>query len=184
MNAVFMNKDTDARWVKACVKGDIRAFENLVDKYQKPVFNIVYRMCHDYEDARDITQGVFVRAYQNLKSFTPKFKFFSWIYRIAINETLNHLDKKKDTAEISEFQKSDDKNPEENYTQMELNENIQQALLKIDSKYRALILLKHFQNYSYQRISEIMDLPEKTVKSRLFSARQQLGKVLTKQGVN
>jgi RNA polymerase sigma-70 factor (ECF subfamily) len=86
--------------------------------------------------------------------------------------------------EIPETYQTKDSAPDEVLEKMELNENIQQALLKIDEKYRALIILKHFQNCSYQQIAQIIDMPEKTVKSRLYIARQQLGKVLLQKGIS
>ena len=179
-----MTRRDDTKLVRECLRGNVKAFEELVDKYQKPVFNIVYRMCHNHEDARDLTQGVFLRAYERLKSFNPDYKFFSWIYRIAINESLNYLDKTKSMNEIPTTYQTQDRSPEEVLEKMELDENIQQALLKIDEKYRALIILKHFQNCSYQQIAQIIDMPEKTVKSRLYIARQQLGKILLQKGIS
>lgn len=179
-----MIKDDDTQLVRRCLGGEVKAFESLVDKYQKPIFNIIYRMCHDYEDARDLTQSVFVRVYEKLDSFNPKYRFFSWIYRIAINESLNYLGQKKTMNELPENFHSEDANPEESVEQSEMTENIRNSLKQIDPKYRALIVLKHFQNCSYQQISRIMKLPEKTVKSRLYIARQQLGHVLTQRGIN
>lgn len=179
-----MIRDDDTQLVRQCLCGEVRAFEDLVDKYQKPIFNIIYRMCHDYEDARDLTQGVFVRVYEKLSSYNPKYKFFSWVYRIAINESLNHLNQKKTMNEIPENYHSQDNNPEESLEQLEMTENIRDSLARIEPKYRALIVLKHFQNCSYQQISKIMNLPEKTVKSRLYIARQQLGHALMQKGIN
>jgi RNA polymerase sigma-70 factor (ECF subfamily) len=178
-----MMKDDDTKLVSQCLSGEIKAFENLVDKYQKTIFNIIYRMCHNYEDARDLTQGVFVRIYEKLSSYNPQFKFFSWIYRIAVNETLNHLNQKKMMNEIPESYCAEDSDPAESLEQLDMSKKIHDSLAQIDPKYRILIVLKHFQNCSYQQISQIMKLPEKTVKSRLYSARQQLGHVLMQRGI-
>ena len=82
-----MIKNDDTELVKQSLEGDKLSVGLLVDKYQKPIFNIVYRMCHNLEDARDITQGVFIRAFQKLYTFNIEKKFFSWLCRIAINES-------------------------------------------------------------------------------------------------
>jgi RNA polymerase sigma-70 factor (ECF subfamily) len=140
-------------------------------------------MCHNTEDARDLTQSVFIKVYEKLAYFNQDLKFFSWIYRIAINDTLNFLNQKKSVEELPDSCVSEDRDPGDSYEQHELSENIQRALLEVEAKYRALILLKHFQNYTYNEIAQVMDLPEKTVKSRLFIARQQLGKILRQKGI-
>ena len=178
-----MSRSEDTILVKKCLAGNLRAFEKLIDKYQQPIFNVVYRMCHHTEDARDVTQNIFIKVYEKLSFFNTDLKFFSWIYRIAINETLNHLNQKKPMEELQTSFESKGSNPDEFYDRLELSENIQKALLEVESKYRALIILKHFQNCSYQQIAEIVDLPEKTVKSRLYLARQQLSKVLIQKGI-
>ena len=178
-----MNSSEDSILVNKCLKGDVQAFETLLDKYQQPIFNVVFRMCHHTEDARDLTQNIFVKVYEKLAYFNTELKFFSWLYRIAINETLNFLNQKKPVEELPITIESEEIHPDEIYEQLELSKNIQNALLEIEAKYRALIVLKHFQNCSYNQIAQIMDLPEKTVKSRLFIARQQLGKVLRQKGI-
>jgi len=169
-----------------------RAIRNLaaIDEIAVGIFRVIFVSEKipegqiPYEDARDLTQSVFVRVYEKLDSYNPKYRFFSWIYRIAINESLNFLGQKKTMDEIPENCHSEDSNPEECVELSEMTENIHRSLKQIDPKYRALIVLKHFQNCSYQQISQIMKLPEKTVKSRLYIARQQLGQVLTERGIS
>ena len=178
-----MNSSEDSKLVNKCLKGDLQAFETLLDKYQQPIFNVVYRMCHHTEDARDVTQTVFIKVYEKLAYFNTDLKFFSWIYRIAINETLNFINQKKPVEELPISYQSKESGPDEFFERLELSDNIHKALLKVEAKYRALIILKHFHNCSYHQIAQIMDLPEKTVKSRLFIARQQLGKVLRERGI-
>jgi len=91
---MIANNDTDL--VQECLAGNTKAFEALIDKYQKKIFNIVYRMTGNDDDAEDITQSVFIKVYEKLSSFNPKYKFFSWLYRIALNESLNLMNQKKD----------------------------------------------------------------------------------------
>lgn len=174
---------SDNDLVRQCLEGNTGAFEQLVNKYHKTLFNIVYRMMNNYDDAEDITQAAFVKAYEKLNTFKPKFKFFSWIYRIAVNESLNYLNQKKQFEQLDNDLVSKEKTPEEAYDEMELSKTIQNALMKLDLNYRAIVVLKHFQGCSYREIGYIMDLPEKTVKSRLFTARQLLKNVLLDKGL-
>lgn len=178
-----MIEHDDNELVRQCLAGNPQAFEVLVEKYQKPIFNVAYRMTHNYEDAEDITQSVFVKAYEKLRSFRPSYKFFSWIYRIAVNETLNVLQQSKRTEEINSEYSASEKTPDESYAETELQEKLQEALMGLSMEYQVLILLKHFQHFSYREIAYIMHIPEKKVKSRLFTARQLLRDILMRRGI-
>jgi RNA polymerase sigma-70 factor (ECF subfamily) len=178
-----MNNDDDAALVKNCLQGDLKAFEVLVDKYQKSVFNAALRICNDFDSAEDISQAAFIKAYNKLESFNPKYKFFSWIYRIVINEALNFLHQKKNLLELDENIISIENSPDQVYEQTEISVKIRDALMQIEPNYRILIELRHFQNCSYSEIGNILNIPEKTVKSRLYTARQVLGKVLIQIGI-
>lgn len=173
----------DNNLVRQCLSGNLKAFEALVDKYQKTIFNVAYRMTNNIEDAEDITQVVFMKAYEKMCNFNPRFKFFSWIYRIAVNETLNHLNQKKRIDELNPNMISKEKIPDEVLKQTEVTERIHVALMKIPDEYQVLIVLKHFQDFSYHEISNILDISEKKVKSRLYTARQLLGNILIKNGL-
>jgi RNA polymerase sigma-70 factor (ECF subfamily) len=126
---------------------------------------------------------VFVKAYENLERFDPQYKFFSWLYRIAVNESLNALEQKKrfegldgnDLAAETPDEKDDEAVDEER--------RIQDGLMLLSVDQRAVIVLKHMQGLSYREIGQILDLPEKTIKSRLFSARQTFKDILRKKGV-
>lgn len=175
----MVEEHDDAALVRECLAGNTKAFEALVDKYQKVIFNVAYRMINNYDDAEDITQSVFIKVYEKLNIFNPKFKFFSWLYRMAVNESLNYLNQKKRTEILNaDSIVSKEKTPEEIYTELELSEKIQDALMELDPDHRILIVLRHFQDCSYKEMSYILDIPEKTVKSRLFTARQLLKTVL------
>lgn len=176
-----MEEDDDAILVRRCLEGDEEAFERIVDKYQKAVVNLALRMITDYQDAEDVTQSVFVKLFEKLETFNPKYKFFSWLYRIAVNESLNFLDQRKHFEELSSEIISDEKTPEEAYDEIEATRDVQKALMTLKPEYRIAVVLKHFQDLSYEEISRILDIPEKTVKSRLFTARQLLGKVLLRK---
>ena len=166
------------------MKGDRRAFEALLVKYEKPVYNAAYRMLHNREDARDVTQTVFLKVYENLDQYNPAHRFFSWVYRIALNESINWL-KKSGRQEALEYETADQGDgPEQQAGDQQLGEGMEAALMMIKSDYRAVIILKHVLGCSYIEISEVLDIPEKTVKSRLYTARQQLQERLTEQGLH
>ena len=178
-----MSTDRDASLVEACLAGDRKAYAMLMDRYERKLFNAAYRVVDDYEDAMDATQSAFVKAYQNLQSFDPSRRFFSWIYRILLNESLNIVKARKrfDTLDDSLAVKS--KNPEERYGDQDTGRSVQSALMDLKTDHRVVIVLKHYQDMSYREMSEVVGVPEKTIKSRLFSARQQLKDILLRKGI-
>ena len=177
-----MNSD-DLILVKECLNGNKSSFEDIVEKYYKIIFRLAYKIIKDYDDAEEITQSVFVKAYENLSSYNPKFKFFSWLYRITVNESLNFSKRKSYTEEFNEEFRTNNDNPDEIYNKAELGEQIQNALMELDMLYRLPVVLKHFLDYSYKELSYLLDVPEKTVKSRLFTGRQLLKDILIKNKV-
>jgi RNA polymerase sigma-70 factor (ECF subfamily) len=167
-----------------CLEGDGGAFGRLIDRYQRVLFNVSLRMVGNREDAKDITQTVFLKAYQAMGTFDRRHKFFSWIYRIMINETLNHLSKRKRTEPLDESFRSDGSGPDEDCSRSRLRESIQTALLELSTDYRQVIVLRHYAELSYEEMSEVLHVPEKTVKSRLHTARQLLGGIFSKHGIS
>jgi RNA polymerase sigma-70 factor (ECF subfamily) len=141
-------------------------------------------MVNDYDDAQDITQAVFIKAFENLKNYKPEFRFYSWIYRIMINETLNWKKKNQTYSELDQNIVSSSKNPEEQFLSNRLSEKVQDAVADLMIDHRVVIVLKHFVALPYSDISYILDIPEKTVKSRLFSARQKLSVILSSSELN
>lgn len=173
-----MNDDNDdAEFVKRCLRGDPDAFEPLVARYQKVLFNVGLRMVGDYEDARDIAQTSFVKAYEKLRSYDSRYRFFSWIYRIAINECLNLLSRRRPLQALDPGLPSGD-SPEGEAAARELRVRIQGALGQLPPEQRLVLVLRHFREMSYGEISEVLLVPEKTVRSRLYTARQRLGEIL------
>lgn len=177
-----MNKD-DKDLVSECLKGSRKSFEEIVEKYYKVVYRLAFRLLHNEDDAEEITQTVFIKAYENLYSYNPKFKFFSWLYRITVNEALNYSKKQSYTEKLSEEYSTTEANPDEIYDKSELGDKIQFALMELDMLYRVPVVLKHFLDYSYKELSDMLGIPEKTVKSRLFTGRQQLKDILIKNKV-
>ncbi len=163
--------------------GDVRAFAGLVEKYQRIIYNLALRMVNDREDARDIAQTVLLKAYQNLGSFDGRSRFFSWIYRIAVNESLNHLSRKRGHLPLDAEHASENPGPEEDFESGRLARIVEAGLMELSPDQRAAIILRHFVELTHREMSDVLGVPEKTVKSRLFSARRQLGGILARKGV-
>ena len=176
-----MTDEDDVAAVRQCLTGDVNAFERIVDKYQKTIYNVVLRVVNDCEDAEDITQCVFIKAFENLKSFDSRYRLFSWLYKIAFNESLNFIGPRKRIRELDDNLASSEKKPDEVYLEIEMSKNIENALMRLDPLYRVVIVLRHFQDLSYREMSYVLEVPEKTVKSRLFTARQLLRGMLLRK---
>jgi RNA polymerase sigma-70 factor (ECF subfamily) len=163
-------------------KVDRETFEGIVREYDRKIFNAVYRLVDNYEDAMDITQTVFLKAYEKFNLYDPSYKLFSWLYKIAINESINHVKSRKRTVQLDPRLVSQEKNPEENVLQKKLVDRLQEALRTLKLDYRIVVVMKYFLELSYNDISDMLDIPVKTVKSRLFTARALLRNILVKQG--
>ena len=169
--------------VSRCHRGDRAACGELVSRYQKPIFNAALRMLHQPEDARDVAQTTFLKAFEHLGDYDPGFKFYSWIYRIAINESLNALGSRRPLAPLDADEQADEApGPEQRLEGEQMSRAIDRALMGIKPELRTLVVLRHVMHLSYQDIADIVSLPEKTVKSRLYSARQMLREGLVQQG--
>ena len=177
-----MSTPDDATLIRQCLDGNSEAFDGLVGRYQKPLFNTALRMTGDPEEARDITQDAFVTAYERLRDYRPEHKFFSWIYRILVNDTLNHLKQRKQTQGLDADTVSPGRLPDEEFDANRRSEYIERALRELSFEQRVVIVMRYFNDMSYQEMSIILSLPEKTVKSRLYSARQNLAALLTQTG--
>ena len=175
--------EDDVEWVARCLRGDHSAFEHIVRRYQKVLFSVAHRMLGNYEDALDVTQNTFVRAYDGLETYDPKRRFFSWIYRIAVNECLNFRRGRRETTTLPEDQ-SREPGPGQLAEAAEESARIDSALIKLSEEHRIVVVLRHFAELTYSEIADVIGVPEKTVKSRLFEARQRLGELLRSQGGN
>lgn len=178
-----MSEANDRVQVDKCLAGDTRAFGVLVERYQSVLFNVALRMLNNHEDAMDVTQNAFIKAYEKLDTYNPKYKFFSWMYKIMVNESLNTINRRKPQSEVHQTIASTDKTPDESYSDNWTMERVQSAIVKLPIEYRRLVVLRHFGNLSYRDMSGALDIPEKTIKSRLYSARQMLKDILIKRGV-
>jgi RNA polymerase sigma-70 factor, ECF subfamily len=168
-------KDDDHDIVRRVLFESTNAYELLVVKYQGPVYNLFLRMIHDRNEAEELTQIVFIKAYEALPAFSFEYRFFSWLYRIAVNQALNELKKQRRFVDIEKI-----KNISEEAIEKDSDKNrlLQNAIDKLKDKYKAVIVLKYFQQLSYKEVAFALNLPEKKVRSRLYDARLQLKEML------
>jgi RNA polymerase sigma-70 factor (ECF subfamily) len=178
--------------VRKAKAGNLRAYDELVRRYQERVYSTIYHMTANHEDANDLAQETFIKAYRALKSFKGDSSFFTWIYRIAVNKTINFLKQRKHRYLLSlndlDFNAEHDpdvialiseKTPRREIGLAELQEKLNVALQKLSEKHRLVVTLHDIQGLSHEEISRIMKCNEGTVRSRLFYARQQLQATLS-----
>ena len=181
----------DLKIIESCLLGNTQMFSRLIDNYKNMVYNLAYRMSSNSQEAEDISQEAFLRAYQSLGRFNPSYKFSTWLYQITLNIIRDRF-KKKELSYVSlvtpietddsEFypQPLDSTNdPERIVARQEDARAVQQAIYSLPLKYREVIVLRHLQDLSYIEISNILKLPQGTVNVRLYRAREQLRKILS-----
>lgn len=186
---VMMEEFVKSR-IKQVLKGDHNAFGEIVEVYKDRIYQLCYRMLGNAHEAEDISQEAFIRAYVNIDRYNINRKFSTWLYRIATNLCIDRIRKKKPDyfldAEVkgtdglnlySQIQ-SKELTPDEKVVKMELQELIQMEILKLPEKYRSAILLKYIEELSLKEISEVLDLPIGTVKTRIHRGREALRKQL------
>jgi len=173
--------------VERARKGDLEAYDELVKRYQERIYATVYHMTSNHEDANDLAQEAFIKAFHALKSFKGGSSFYTWVYRIAVNKTINFLKQRKNRAQMSlddiDFNAEHDpdlvaliseKTPRREINLAELQEKLNTALQKLSEPHRLVVTLHDVQGMSHEEIAKIMDCNIGTVRSRLFYARQQM----------
>ncbi len=173
--------------VRRARRGDLGAYDDLVRRYQERIYATVYHMTANHEDANDLAQETFIKAFQALKSFKGGSSFYTWVYRIAVNKTINFLKQRKHRAQLSlndlDFNAEHDpdlvaliseKTPRREVNLSELQEKLNEAMQKLSEPHRLAVILHDVQGMSHEEIASIMDCNIGTVRSRLFYARQQL----------
>lgn len=171
--------------------GDLKAYDELVKRYQERIYATIYHMTSNHEDANDLAQESFVKAFQALKSFKGGSSFYTWLYRIAVNKTINFLKQRKNRQHMSlndvDFNAEhnpdfvaliSEKTPRREAGLTELQEKLNAALLKLSESHRLAVVLHDVQGLSHEEIAKIMHCNIGTVRSRLFYARQQLQALL------
>jgi RNA polymerase sigma-70 factor, ECF subfamily len=145
------------------------------------VFNAALRLLHDPQEAMDVSQTTFLKAFEHLDGYDPSFRFYSWLYRIALNESFNALNSRKAQVPINDEEPDESPGPERQLESEQTGRAIEDALMHISPELRSVVVLRHVMNLSYHDMGDILQLPEKTVKSRLYSARQLLREQLQSQ---
>jgi len=177
-----MNQKSDNELIQCAQEGHEEAFDLLVKKYYSDITILANRLVHNSDEAKDIAQAVFIKAYKHINTFKPGSVFLNWLYRITINESINFINKNRQNMELNENVKSDLFSPEDIYRKSILSSRVQDALMDMNINSRALLVLRYFADMSYKELSFVFDKPEKTIKSRLYNAKQSLSKQLTKRG--
>ncbi len=188
--------DEDQRCVALCKKGDVDAFETLVRRHQKRMLNIAYRMTGNYEDACEVVQDAFVSAYRHIKGFEERSCFSTWLSAIVINLSRNRLKQSKarngrETLSLNSpveteggFITVEPPSPEpsvlDRLEKREMQEKVQDCIRKLDHDFRAVIVLRDIQGFSYEEIESALGITAGTVKSRLFRARESVRDCLKK----
>ena len=173
--------------VRAARRGDLKAYDELVRRYQERIYATLYHMTSNHEDANDLAQEAFIKAFQALKSFKGGSSFYTWLYRIAVNKTINFLKQRKNRTHMSlndlDFNAEhdpdlmaliSDKTPRRDAALTELQEKLNEALLKLSEPHRLVVVLHDVQGQSHEEIAQVVGCNIGTVRSRLFYARQQL----------
>jgi RNA polymerase sigma-70 factor (ECF subfamily) len=172
--------DDEDGLIGRCLAGDSAAFEPLVERYHGPLFRVAARLLGDREEAKDVTQTTFLKAYKGLATCDRERRFFSWIYRILVNECLNALRARRPMQGLDAAMAGPESAGDPIDT-AETRRRVRKALLQLPEAQRDVILLRHFAEMRYDQMAAALGVPEKTVKSRLFSARQRLCELLVER---
>ncbi len=168
---------SDQELVVECLNGDNGAFDQLVLRYQLPMYRTALGIVKDPDTARDIIQIGFVKSWEKLASYNSSHQFYSWLYRIIINESLNHIRSARKMELVSSSQE-DDQTPYLIMVDKEEHRRLHEAIAQLGDDQRIVLQLRHFEELSYRDIAEVLEMDEKKVKSRLFSARMKLREIL------
>jgi RNA polymerase sigma-70 factor (ECF subfamily) len=177
----------ESELVRRARKGELGAYDQLVQRYQERIYATIYHMTSNHEDANDLAQEAFIKGFQALKSFKGGSSFYTWVYRIAVNKTINFLKQRKNRAQMSlndlDFNAEhdpdlvaliSDKTPRREAGLSELQEKLNEGMQKLSEPHRLVVTLHDVQGLSHEEIAKIMGCNIGTVRSRLFYARQQL----------
>ena len=175
--ACTSDEDDDRLLLDRYLSGDRQAFTTLVVRYQRVVYNAAFWILRKHEDANDISQTVFLKVAERAEEYDPRYKFFSWIYRITVNESLNlqrrhgREDELDDDVDPAGEERD---GPERKAIAAQLSRDLRRAMLTLPTNDRLVLTLRHFSECSYEDMAQILGIDEKTVKSRLFEARRRM----------
>lgn len=178
-----MNRDDDWESITRFKDGNLAAFSELIERYQTVVFNCAFRIVGDMEDAADVTQSVFLKLYQHVESVDSSRPFFSWLYRVAVNEAIDHKRRRKPHDVLDEeVIEATNTSPDQQLVQRDREAVLMRAMDHLSEEQRSVVVLRHFAELSYRDIAGVLEIPESQVKSRLYAARQRLKDILQKIG--
>ncbi len=179
-------EEPEGKLVSKAKRGDIYSFERLVEKYQKKIYYLALRMTGSHEAADDLAQEAFIKAFYSIKSFKEGYSFCAWVYRICMNLTINYLKRQRFTVSESQLPQNslelvEDKgniSASEQLTRDELRKKIEDEIDHLPADFRAVFILKTYEDLSYEEIANTLKISKGTVMSRLFRARERLQKSL------
>ncbi|MFQ5650100.1 MAG: RNA polymerase sigma factor [bacterium] len=183
-------KSTSSDLIKKAIDGDEAAYKQLLESYRGAIFNLLYKMVRNKEETEDLVQEAFMKAFNALPSFNEDYAFSTWLYKIAINNCIDHMRRKKlKTYSINKPVQSKDgeldrefpdtsMSPDKHVLSEERTQLIETAIDELPENYKIAIILRHTQEKSYEEIAEILNIPLGTVKARIFRAREMLKKKL------
>jgi RNA polymerase sigma-70 factor (ECF subfamily) len=177
--------DQERAWIEQALQGDSRAFGQLVQAYERPVYNLTYRMLGDPAEAEDAAQETFLRAYSKLATYQPERKFVNWLLSIASHHCIDRLRRKGRAPQLSlegplppQWLVSSAPRPEQVVNKKQEQERVRQVLDTLPSTYRTAVVLRYWYGMSYQEIAQTMDTTESAIKSRLHRARRMMAQKL------
>lgn len=179
-----MTQNEENEIIECVLAGDRDAYASLVDAYKSAIFNLAFRMTGSYQDANDLSQETFIRAYRNLRHFDPGKKFFTWIYTIALNIIRNHLKSSPErTARIAEMDHPpsdpvDPENPEGIFLDREKAQLLEICLQKLSSELKEAVVLRYYQDLSFDEIATITDASVSAVKMRVYRGLERLRELM------
>jgi len=179
-----VEQHNDAELVRLTLWGNTAAYNGLVQRYQRPVYNLAYRMLGNAEDAGDLVQETFLRAYGALASFRQDASFLTWLYKIASNLCIDQLRSRKSKSALSlnvELQEgrepaadARESSPEDRAVRGAVQDVVQRAIMNLPERYRVVVVMRHLQDMSVEEIARVLEMPTGTVKTHLFRAREML----------
>ncbi len=179
MNTALECGEPESTLIQRAQQGDHKAYNCLVQVYREGVLGMIYRICGDVHLAEDVAQDTFLRAWQKLHTFSLHTSFRNWLYRIAANRTLDILRRERDMFDIDELVlPGQEQNPEQQLVQSQRKRKVRRAVLSLPPASRSVLILREYENLSYQDISDILEIPAGTVMSRLSFARKKLAEML------
>ncbi len=197
VNTLSQKATEDLTLVQLAVQGDQKAFSQLMARYRQSVFHAILKMVNNREDAEDLTLEAFGKAFNKLESYTPNFAFSTWLFKIAVNNCIDYMRKKRlhtlsldepieagSKQDFSEMARSNTRDPEAEMIREQRVEVLRNLIHGLNDKYRLMVELRYYEQLSYEEIAAELDIPLVTVKAQLFRAKELLSAQLRKPGAS